>query len=667
MPNHLAGESSPYLLQHAENPVEWYPWSEDAFRRAREEDRPIFLSIGYSACHWCHVMAHESFNDPAVAEFLNAHFVSIKVDREERPELDTIYLQAVTSLTGQGGWPLSVWLTPEGAPFYGGTYFPPLPRFGRPSFRQVLEAVMSTWHERRADLRAGAGRIVEQLRLDDGRRHRAAPRGGLLDAATASLAASFDPAHGGWGEAPKFPQPLVLEYLLARQTVSPQAQVEAHVRTTLDAMAAGGIYDQLGGGFHRYATDEAWLVPHFEKMLYDNAQLARCYLHAWQWTGEPRYRAVVEETLDYLLRRMNHPRGGFFSAEDADSEGREGAFYVWTLEQMREVLAPDEVAAASTVYGVTDGGNFEGANILYLPGGAGQAGSSLPEIRAKLLAARDGRVPPARDDKVLSAWNGLALAAFSEAARVLRSDRHLQAALKNGEFLVGQLVHDGNRLAHSWMEGRVSGNGLLEDYACVAEGLLALYQTTFAERWYLAARELADAMIEFFRRSSGGFYDTSCDHERLIIRPRAVQDSPTPSGNALAATVLLKMAAYSGERGYQELAEQALESAGEIVTRAPVVAGQWLTAHLLAETGLTQVAVVGDTSSSGFSGLLETVDSAFRPTLVAAARQAGVASQVPILIDREPAAGAEAAAWVCRASTCHAPTSDPVRLATILG
>jgi len=660
--NHLAGQTSPYLLQHAENPVDWYPWGEEALGLARDRDLPLFLSIGYSACHWCHVMERESFTDPDTAAFLNARFVSVKVDREERPDLDAIYMQAVTSLAGQGGWPLSVWLTPDGAPFYGGTYYPPLPRFGRPSFRQVLEAVDRAWRERRDELREAAQDIVAMLSREAIPRTASQPRAGLLAGAAARLEGSHDPVHGGWGEAPKFPQPMVLEFLLARQSLSGHPAFDGAITTTLDAMIAGGMYDQLGGGFHRYSTDDVWLVPHFEKMLYDNAQLARCYLHAWQATGRPHYRRATEETLDYLLGRMSHPQGGFFSAEDADSEGEEGAYYVWTLDEIRKVLSPSETQTAETIYGVTAQGNFEGANILHLPAGPLADDTPLAQVRPKLLRAREGRVRPLRDEKILAGWNGLALAALAEAARALGSDRLRGAAVRTGEFIAQEFIRDGDRLAHTWKDGRASGNGFLDDYACVAEGLLALYQTTFTERWFSLARQLVDSLIAYFRRPAGGFYDTSSDHEHLVMRPRTVQDSPTPSGNSMAATVLLKMAAYTGENQYLEQAEETLVSAGPIVQGAPEMAGQWLTANLLAETGLTEVAVTGDLASPKAKELLAVIDSSFRPALVAGARQTGCDSHIAMLQGRETPAGTQACAWVCRHSTCSPPTGDPAEL-----
>ena len=422
MANHLAGESSPYLLQHKDNLVDWYPWGPEATQKARDEDKPIFLSIGYSACHWCHVMERESFTDPGTALLLNDHFVSIKVDREERPDLDEIYMQAVTALTGSGGWPLSAWLTPAGVPFYGGTYFPPSPRWGRPSFGQVLRSIADMWEHRRDEIEQAAATLHNHLRREPaetpgtGRRHR-------VETAAAELAATIDPENGSWGDAPKFPPPLALEFLLAYDVPNRQPHIETAIELTLDAMAAGGIYDHLGGGFHRYSTDEAWLVPHFEKMLYDNAQLARCYLHAWQLLGKPAYRRVTEETLDYLLGSMRHPAGGFYSSEDADSDGEEGAFYVWRPAEIREALPAEDAELFLTAYGVTERGNFEGANILHLALPAAEDEPRLKSIRTRLLAARDRRNRPARDDKILAGWNGLALTAIAEAGAALGSQR----------------------------------------------------------------------------------------------------------------------------------------------------------------------------------------------------------------------------------------------------
>ena len=716
MPNHLSGESSPYLQQHARNPVDWYPWGPEALEKARTEDKPIFLSIGYSACHWCHVMERESFEDGSTAALLNERFVSIKVDREERPDLDAVYMEAVQTLTGRGGWPLSAWLTPDGDPFYGGTYFPPVPRPGMASFRQVLEAIARAWDERRADLAQTATALSEHLRRDVGRAGETAPAGAasggvpptapraasapdyaaILKRADEELHSSIDPRDGGWGGAPKFPQPLVLEYLLARLTVVPQPLLELDVEVTLDAMAAGGTYDHLAGGFHRYSTDGYWLVPHFEKMLYDNAQLARCYVHAWQSLGKTRYRAVAVETLDYLLREMRHPEGGFFSAQDADTAAGEGAYFTWTLAEVRRALDPAEAALVEKTYGLTSQGNFEGRNILRLPRGfpAADAGDgaedpALTRARAALLEIRETRPRPARDDKIIAGWNGLALSAFAEAAAALGSPTYREAAERTAEFILGRMVTPtsgttgrpgdpaagvagpgpaagASHLNHSWKDGGVSGRAFLDDYACVAEGLLALYRCTFDERWFTAARGLVDDLATQFRRPAGGFFDTSGDHETLIARPRAAYDSPTPTGNSMAATVLLKMFAYTGEDRYRESAEDALASLAGVAEAAPVMSGAWLLAALLAHEGLAEVAIVGDLHSPQGAALLAAAREGFVPLAVLAAKPAAAVSQIPLLQQREPLAGTSATAWVCGGNTCSAPTADAAELRRLL-
>ncbi len=682
--NHLSSESSPYLLQHAGNPVDWYPWGPEALEKAKTEDRPIFLSIGYSACHWCHVMERESFEDERTAALLNERFVSIKVDREERPDLDAVYMEAVQALTGRGGWPLSVWLTPDGTPFFGGTYFPPTARHGLPSFRQVLEAIALAWEARRADLAQTAEAVHSHL-AEDG-----IPQPGtegtcpddygpLLAGVDAELHAAVDLRDGGWGGAPKFPQPLVLEYLLARQTVEPQPSLELDIEVTLDAMAAGGMYDHIGGGFHRYSTDGYWLVPHFEKMLYDNAQLARCYLHAWQYLGKPRYLTVTVETLDYLLREMRHPEGGFFSAEDADTSEGEGAYFTWTADELHALLDPDEAAAIERAYGVTDAGNFEGRNILHLPRGfptPGEPESASLEIldraRAKLRSARESRPRPARDDKILAGWNGLAIAALADTASALSSPVYREAAERAGAFILQRLTSPAGagtpdvRLFHSWTGGRISGEAFLDGYACVSEGLLALYACTFDEGWFESARNLADTVLERFARPGGGFYDTSLEHEALITRPRAVYDSPTPSGTAMAATVLLKLAAYTGEDRYRERAEEALGSLAATADAAPVMSGQWLSAALLAHEGTVEAAIVGELDHPTGRALLAAARDRFRPRLVLAAGERGARSAVPLWLHREPAAGVPVAPWVCRRSTRAPPTSDAQDLARLL-
>ncbi len=678
MPNRLANETSPYLLQHATNPVDWYPWGPEALARAHDQDKPIFLSIGYSSCHWCHVMERESFTDPTTAAYLNEHFVSIKVDREERPDLDAIYMKAVTALTGRGGWPLSAWLTPDGVPFYGGTYYPGTPRFGMPSFRQILEALVEMWEERREELHQAVERMQSHLDRDETTSLAsvpARPYGETIARALRAIDGAYDPVNSGWGDAPKFPQPLVLDALLAHQIVKPQPELKLQIESTLDAMAAGGMYDHLGGGFHRYATDDAWLVPHFEKTLYDNAQLARTYLHAWQLTGRPRYRAVVEQTLDYLLREMRHPEGGFFSAQDADFEGREGASYMWTMEELRNILTAEDADLIAETYGVTAQGHLDGASILHLAGGpsgdpsegdAPLTDARLTTARAALLAARDTRGRPLRDDKILAGWNGLVLAALAEAGRALPSDLYREAAEATGGFLMREFVRPGHRLFHTWKDGRQSGNGFLDDYAFLVEGLLALYQTTFAEEYFIAAWRLTDSMIDYFHRPEGGFYDTSSDHETLVTRPRSLQDSPTPSGNSMSATVLLKIAAFTGESRYRELAEETLAPMGALLERAPLAFGMWLYAYELVDTGITEIALVGRTDHPRTNALLDVCNKDFRPAAVVAARPPAEGSVISLLAEREPPSGAAAAAWVCAHSTCAAPTTDPAQLEQLL-
>src|SRR5215216_5931431 len=546
MPNRLAHETSPYLLQHKDNPVDWYPWGEEALARAREERRPILLSIGYSACHWCHVMERESFEDPEIAAVMNELFVPIKLDREERPDLASIYMEACQAMTGQGGWPLNVFLTPDQVPFFAGTYFPPDSRMGMASWRSVLEAVAKAWEERRDEIEAGGGRIAERLRggallepsesdLDER----------TLEDAVEALRGQYDRANGGFGSAPKFPPASALEFLLRRS----ETEMTAH---TLRAMASGGMYDQVGGGFARYSVDPYWLVPHFEKMLYDNALLSRLYLEARQATGDVFYERIAEETLDYVVRDMTSPEGGFYSAEDADSEGEEGKFYVWTPEEIRGVLSEEEAALAERYWDVTERGNFEGKNILNVPRPpevvADEFGLSTEElwqrilsIRERLFTEREKRVRPGRDEKVLAAWNGLMLRAFALAAGATGREEYLRVAEENAVFLLEKLVVDG-RLRRSYKDGQARLNGYLEDYACVADGLVELYEATFETRWLREAASLADAILGlFWEEAEGAFYDTAADHEELVTRPRDVYDNATPSGNSVAVDVLLKL------------------------------------------------------------------------------------------------------------------------------
>ncbi|KAA3658648.1 MAG: thioredoxin domain-containing protein, partial [Chloroflexi bacterium] len=574
MPNHLANETSPYLLQHVENPVDWYPWGDKAINLAKAQDKPILLSIGYAACHWCHVMAHESFEDENTAVFMNQHFINIKVDREERPDLDSIYMQAVVAMTGQGGWPMTVFLTPDGRPFYGGTYYPPTPRFGMPSFLQLMNSIVQAWQTKRADIDRSASDISSHLShtfaldaqgilLDDS----------LYSQALITIQGKFDNEQGGFGPAPKFPPSMTLEFLLRLTLQKEDEAARNMVEKTLQKMAYGGMYDQLGGGFARYSTDIHWLVPHFEKMLYDNALLSRVYLHAYQVTDNPLYRRITEETLDFVMREMRHESGGFYSSYDADSEGVEGKFYVWTPAEIREHLG-DGADLFMLYYDVSERGNWEGNNILNVPREPEEVArmsnldgetmhARLAAARKKLYAVRSQRIWPGLDDKVLTAWNGLMLASFAEAGRVLNRPDYTDIAVQNAEFLYENMrVKANGRLLRTWKAGsKAKYNAYLEDYTYLADGLLALYQTTFDERWFVWAQELTDMMLtHFIDEGNGGFYDTSDDHEALLHRPKDVQDNATPSANAMAAHVLLKMGLYTGDGRYWDVAETAVNA-----------------------------------------------------------------------------------------------------------
>jgi uncharacterized protein YyaL (SSP411 family) len=679
MTNRLAAETSPYLRQHAENPVDWFPWGEEAFDKARREDKPIFLSVGYSACHWCHVMAHESFENTQTAELLNRGFVSVKVDREERPDVDAIYMDAVQALTGQGGWPMSVFLTPDAAPFYAGTYFPDTPRHGMPSFADVLHQIETLWTtERDKVLGVGAQLRDVVVRYADAAGMAEEPLDpDTLRVALQGLATAFDFEHGGWGGAPKFPQPAVVEFVLRRYLATGDPSLLATVTTTLDAIARGGIYDHLGGGFHRYATDNIWLVPHFEKMLYDNAQLARVYLHAWQVTGNESYRRVVTETLDYLAREMLDPSGGFYSAQDADSEGEEGRFFVWTLDEILEVASsaagtqPGDGELFAEAYGATGRGNFEGKNILFVARTASEIAAErgmsvddvergLERVRRALLAARETRVRPGLDDKVLASWNGLALAAFAEAARVLERGDYQAIARRNAEFVLASMRDASGRMLRTWKGGSAKLNGYLEDYAHYADGLLELYQTTFDPRWFVSARELADAVLEHFSDSRGGYFDTSDDHEELIVRPKGLQDGATPSGGAMAARVLLRMAHLTGESRYSRSSEAALSQVQQTMAAAPLGTAHWLGALDFSLAPPTEVGIVGESAEK----LLGVVRAQYRPNVIVAASETGDTA-VALLRDRAAVAGG-AAAYVCRHFTCEPPVTSAEELAALL-
>jgi uncharacterized protein YyaL (SSP411 family) len=674
-PNRLGRESSPYLLQHQYNPVDWYPWGAEAFERARREDRPVLLSVGYSACHWCHVMERESFEDPDIARLMNELFVNVKVDREERPDVDAIYMQAVQAMTGRGGWPMTVFLTPEGVPFYGGTYFPPEDRHGLPGFPRVLQAVAEFYREKRGEADEVGRQLLERLRQAE--RARPGPdllTRDILDEAFRELRAEFDARHGGLGRAPKFPQPMAFDFLLRywRRRGVPDAL--AMVRQTLTQMARGGVYDQLGGGFHRYAVDQTWLVPHFEKMLYDQAQLAPLYLQAWQVTGDPEYRRVVEETLDYVVREMTHPDGGFFSTQDADSEGEEGRFFLWSRDEVERLLDPEAARVAVAHWGLGDGPNFEGRNILHvarLPEEVAAAlglarervDALLAEARRALFAARARRVKPGRDDKVLAGWNGMMLRAFAEAGAALRRADYLRVAARNATFLLSALVVDG-RLRRSWKDGQAKIAGYLEDHAMLADGLLALYEATFERRWLEAARGLADRMLElFYDPGAGGFFDTGREHETLIVRPRNLFDSAVPCGSSVAAEVLLRLSLLLGAPAYEQAALGALRAVAALMSRHPSAFGRFLGALDFHLGPPVEVAIVWSPGSppEERAPLLHEVFARYLPTRVLAGAAAGEGDDLPLLAGKGPVDG-RPTAFVCERYACQAPTTAPAEL-----
>ena len=683
MPNRLANETSPYLLQHANNPVDWYPWGPEALERSRAEDRPILLSVGYSACHWCHVMEHESFEDEGTAALMNAHFVNVKVDREERPDIDAIYMQAVQSMTGHGGWPMTVFLTPGGEPFYGGTYFPPQPRHGMPSFRQVLSAVAEAWRERRDDVDASAAELGEALRRGSALRPEpSALDPALLDRAFHALASRFDARWGGFGGAPKFPQPMTIEFLLRHWKRTGSAEALRMAETTLSAMASGGMYDHLGGGFARYSVDAQWLVPHFEKMLYDNALLARAYLHAWQATGSADHRRVCEETLRWVTREMRGPEGGFYSSLDADSEGEEGKFYVWTPDELSDALGPEDGALAAAYFGVTEGGNFEGHSILHTWRGmdevADEAGVSPERLREAVGRAREAlyevrakRVWPGRDDKVLTSWNAMMLQAFAEAARALESEEYRRVAVANAEFLLRELRDADGRLLRTWKEGRAKIGAFLEDHALLAEALLAVYEATWDARWVREAARLADEMLaRFWEEDEGVFYDTAKDAEALVVRPRDAFDNATPSGTSSAVMALLKLAELTGEERYRGVAARVLEGTAEYLARVPVAFGHLLSALDFHLATPVEVAFVGIPGEPETDALLRVAARNYLPNAVLAlqppAGDVAAAELIPLLRERT-AVGGRATAYVCERLACQRPVNDAAELAAQLG
>jgi uncharacterized protein len=660
--NRLAASTSPYLRQHADNPVDWYEWGEEAFEEARSRDVPILLSVGYAACHWCHVMAHESFEDPETARVMNQLFVNIKVDREERPDVDALYMNATQAMTGRGGWPMTVWLDPDRRPFYAGTYFPATGRHGLPSFRQIMDAINEAWEERRDEILEQAGRLTEAISqpipvseeppgLDE------------LQAAYRNIERLHDPVNGGFGGAPKFPQQPALEFVLRLAGRSWAPRAGAMARQTLERIAAGGIHDHLGGGFARYSVDAEWLVPHFEKMLYDNAQLARIYLRAGQVFGSAWFTAVALRTLRYMDRDLGHPDGGFYSAEDADSEGAEGVFYVWSEPEIRSLLGTDAEYAIAR-YGVTSGGNFEGANVLHLSRLVAEVAADLgvdldtarrtdERVRNRLFEARRTRERPSLDDKVVTAWNGLAIRAFAEAGAVLAREDLVERAVRAAEFVFTRLVTDEGRLLRTWADGESKVPGFAEDHGAMAVACFTLYEATGDTRWFVEADRLTRLLVEMFQAPDGGFFTSGADTEQLLVRQKDLMDNPSPSGNSLATDALLRLAAYTGESKLLDAAEGAMRAGALLVERSPSAVGHLLGAIDFDASGAVEVAVVGPDAHS----LSRPVWDAYHPNLVLAVdRDGSGADTVPLLAARHRAG--TTLAYVCEDFVCQAPVTD---------
>jgi uncharacterized protein YyaL (SSP411 family) len=674
MPNRLAAESSPYLLQHQNNPVDWYPWGPEALKRSQAEQKPIFLSIGYSACHWCHVMEHESFENAEIAAAMNRDFVCVKVDREERPDLDQIYMSAVQAMTGRGGWPMSVFLTPDLQPFYGGTYWPPRAGRGMPGFDQILHAVAQAWRDKREHVHEQAKELTSHLQSAQ-----VSPdaEGELTDAllhtAAAALERAFDFQHGGFGRAPKFPHAMDLMLLLRVYRRWPREGILDMVRLTLDRMAAGGMYDQLGGGFARYSVDERWLVPHFEKMLYDNALQASAYVEGYQALGDERYATIARETLDYLLRDMCDKDGGFYSAEDADSEGEEGKFYVWTPEQIVAVLGEAAAKTFNYVYDVSDEGNFDGHNILNLPKTLAQAAkllgrdeaglaAELAESRAKLLAERSKRIRPGLDDKVLVAWNALAIEAFAKAGAALNERRYVDAATKAADFILSTIVRKDGRLLHTWRRDATGGtaklDAYLDDYAYLVTALVTLYEATFEERWIDEAVRLVEIMRQRFAdAANGGFFFTADDHEQLIARNKDFLDQSVPSGNAMAALALVRLAKLTGRTDFLDAAEATLQAGAGVMQQAPTAAGQLLIALDLHLGPTHEVAIIGDVAEPQTQAVVAELRRRFIPNKVVACRADPSAGSeyLAALFAGKTAAATPPSVYVCRDFACEAP------------
>ncbi|MGI8996439.1 MAG: thioredoxin domain-containing protein [Pyrinomonadaceae bacterium] len=679
--NRLIDETSPYLRQHAHNPVDWYAWGEEALTKARDENKPILLSIGYSACHWCHVMEKESFENKEVARLMNENFVNIKVDREERPDVDQIYMNAVQMMLGHGGWPLTVFLTPELIPFYGGTYFPPEDRYNIPGFPRVLLGVAEAYRSRPDEIAETATNVLAELRrMGETRESGEAMTTALLDAAFQSLARNYDRRHGGFGNAPKFPAAMNLEFLLRYHHRAGNREALEMVAHTCRRMAEGGMYDQLGGGFHRYSTDAVWLVPHFEKMLYDNALLSRVYLHVYQVTGDTFFRRVAEQTLDYVVREMTAPQGGFYSTQDADSEGVEGKFFVWTLEEIKELLGAADAALMSAYYGVTEEGNFEEKNILHVARPAETVAEELnvtvEHLRQAvergsqiLLAARERRIKPGRDEKILTAWNGMMLASFAEAGAILERPDYLAAAERNAGFILDTLRADGKRLLHTYKDGQAKFHAYQDDYALLAAGLLSLYEANGSLRWLEASLELTEKMNEeFWDTESGGYFYTATSGEQLIVRTKDFLDNATPSGNSVAADLLLRFAVLIGNTGYQSQAVNIFRLNRDAMARHPSAFGCLLGALDFYLSTPKEIVIIGEPEAEATAALAREVWQRYLPNKVlvqAAETDIQSANLVPLLRDRKMIDG-QATAYVCENYSCRQPVRTPQELSSQL-
>ena len=673
MPNRLSNETSPYLLQHANNPVDWYAWNNEALEKAKQEGKPIFLSIGYSACHWCHVMEKESFENPDIARLMNQNFINIKVDREERPDLDSIYMQAVQAMTGRGGWPLSVFLTPDTKPFYGGTYFPPSDRRDIPGFPRILSAISEAFNTKLDEVSKSASDLMERMEKSiQTQPNHSLLESEVIDNAYLNLSENFDTDHGGFSPAPKFPQPMIPEFVLRYHHRTGQDKALAMVELTLEKMALGGIYDQIGGGFHRYSTDDQWMVPHFEKMLYDNALLARLYLHAYQVTGKPLYKRITEEILDYILRDMTDPEGGFYSAEDADSEGQEGKYYVWSHEEILQELGLEEGNLFCVYYGVTPQGNFDGHNIMHVARSldvvareVSMKPNSLLEVvtrsKQKLLEARYGRTAPSKDQKVITAWNGLMITSFSEASAVLQRKDYQRASENCALFILKNLSHNG-RILRTFKDGKARLKGYLEDYSCLADGLISLHEATLDPKWLAEANLITDRMIDlFWDKESSIFYDTGRDHEHLVIRPRDIFDNAMPCGGSTAVNVLLRMGLYTNKSNYTNIAVETLSHIASWITSHPQGFGQWLIALDFHLGTHKEIALVGDLNNAATVGLLNVIHSNFLPNKVLVGKKDGDTScliQCPLLAGKGLLNG-KPTAYVCQDNVCKEPVTEP--------